>query len=221
MSTHARTAPPVEDPWALDRYAPAVSRQPTRPAGVILVEPLHTGRRTAIAVLAVLVVLAVAGFLLAQPVLREYPATLTRPDTVAGMNRLTDADHWQRAEHVRTALSAAVPLDDVTVGFYAADTDPSGTVLVAAGTHLMLTTGGPLDAALGSLAGDGLRVGGTVRVNPGFLGGTTECGQARDGAIVCAWADHGSLGIVAAYDRDLDATAALMREVRAEILHRY
>jgi hypothetical protein len=107
-------------------------------------------------------------------------------------------------------------VDDQTIGFYAADSDPGRPVLVAAATHLILNPGSQLDAGLRAI-----QVGTVVRVDPGFLGGTTECGHTRDGLLVCAWADHGSIGLVAGYGRDVDDTAALMREVRAEILHRY
>ncbi len=222
MPAHARTAPPVEDPWIFERYAPPVSHRIADRAPVTLPSPAHPGRRALVVVLVVLLGLAVAGLVLVAPILREYPATLSHPDAVAGMAKLTDTAHVRAAGGMRARIAAGVPLDDLSVDFYAADVDPGRPVLVAAGTHLILNPGGQLDAAFRTLATAQYPLTNSARVYPGFLGGAARCGTVGTvGVTACAWADHGSVGFVYAYGRDVEDTAALMREVRAELVHRY
>jgi len=211
-----------EDPWIFERYAPPITHRAADRAPVILPAPARSGRRALVAVLVVLLGLPLAGLVLAAPILREYPATLSHPDAAAGMTRLTDPAHVQAADRIRAHIAAGVRLDDLTVDVYAADTDPGRPVLVAAGTHLFLNPGGQLDAAFRTFATTQYPVTDSARVYPGFLGGAARCGTDVALAMtVCAWADHGSVGFVYAYDRDVEDTADLMREMRAELVHRY
>jgi hypothetical protein len=176
------------------------------------------GRRIALATLLVLAALAATGFVLGQPVLREYPATLTTPTSVDGMPMLTDPAHRDLAARLRTRIAQSVPVDDVTAAFYASDVDPSRGVLVVAGTHLLFRLGSQLDAAY-----RGLAVRQSTSIDPGFMGGVAGCGLADPAGAamaVCVWVDHGSVGVVVAYGRGIAEAANLMRAIRPEILHR-
>ena len=103
--SYPRRWPPPEDPWASERYhqlppRPVLSVVPYVPA-----QPArHTGRKVVLVLLAVLVGLGVAGFVAAQPILREYPARVGTPDSVAGMPMLTDARHQQLAQESLTPV---------------------------------------------------------------------------------------------------------------------
>jgi hypothetical protein len=187
---------------------------------VLYPQPRRGVRRTVLGILVTLLALAATGFVLAQPILREYPARLTRPASVAGMPMLTDAYHKGLAEHVRARIAARVPDADLTAAYYASDSNPAKPVLVVAGTALSLRPGWDVDHAFE--ANPQLRLTGLTRVDPGFLGGAARCGQAPDGSLsLCAWADHGSVGIVVGYGRAILDTASLMRDIRPEIVYRY
>jgi hypothetical protein len=176
------------------------------------------GRRIVLAVLLVVAGLAVGGFLVATPVLREYPATLSTPPSVDGMPMLTDPTHRDLAARLRTQIAQSVPVDDVTAAFYAPDVDPSRGVLVVAGTHLLFRLSTQLDAAY-----RGLSVTRSASVDPGFMGGVAGCGLADPAGAsmaICVWVDHGSIGVVVGYGRGIPETADLMRAIRPEILHR-
>lgn len=217
MSHHAALLLPPEDPWAAERYTPPVSHRAPAAMPVLYAAHRTTVRRTALGVLVVALALLAIGFVLGQPILREYPAHLNRPTAVAGMPMLTDAYHAGLAAQLRAQLVATTGVD-TSAAFYAPDTDPGRPVLVVAGTAFALFPGRELDHAFQSL--DGTLVGVTA-ADPGFLGGTARCAQTSDSTrSACAWADHGSVGIVFGYGRDVTDTASLMRDIRAEIVFR-
>jgi len=222
--SYPRRWPTPEDPWASERYhqlppRPVLSVVPYVPA-----QPArHTGRKVVLVLLAVLVGLGVAGFVAAQPILREYPARVGTPDSVAGMPMLTDARHQQLAGQVRDQITGSVPLDSLMAAFYAPDEDPTRGVLVVAGTQLLINPGGQLDAAFRDLGRGGTPVTAVTPVDPGPMGGSARCGQAQAAGVpmaICAWADHGSVGMVLAYRRGVLESADLMKTIRTEVVHR-
>lgn len=217
MPNHAALLLPPEDPWAAERYAPPVSHRAPAAMPVLYAEHRHTVRRTVLGVLLAALALLATGFVLGQPILREYPAHLNRPTAVAGMPMLTDTYHAGLATRIRDTLVSTTGIN-TTAAFYAPDTDPGRPVLVVAGTAFDLFPGQDLDRAFRSL--DGKLVGATA-VDPGYMGGTARCAQTADGTrSACVWADHGSVGIVFGYGRDITDTASLMRDIRAEIVVR-
>jgi hypothetical protein len=206
---------PAERVIRSHRYVPDASL-------VWLPQPRRTGRRALRAVLLVLLGLAGVAVVLGAPVLREYPATLSQPDSVAGMPRLTDATHRALVDGMRTRIAASVPLRSVVTAFYAPDADPAREVLVVAGTRLVLDPGTQLDDAFRDLVLAGHPVVDVTPVDPGFLGGVARCAAAQTGAMaICGWVDHGSAGLVIGYGRGVPATADLLRAIRPEILHRH
>jgi hypothetical protein len=111
-------------------------------------------------------------------------------------------------------------VDRVFAGVYA---DPNGKrVTIFGTTSLRLTPKADVEAELRRLAGEfGLR-----DIEPYDLGETgvhERCGLGvRDGSsvVVCAWADHGSLGTVVADRRSMRDSAELTGILRSAVLTR-
>jgi len=220
-----RWPPPPEDPWASERYHQLPAHRPRLTVVPYLpAQPArHTGRTVALVLIAVLLALGVAGFVAAQPILREYPARVGTPDSVAGMPMLTDAHHQQLAGQVRDQLNGSVPLARPMAAFYAPDDDRTRVVLGVAGTQLLLNPGGQLNDVFRGFSDRGIAVTAVTPVDPGPMGGSTRCGQAQVAGVpmaICAWADHGSMGIVVGYRRGVPESAELMRTIRTEVVHR-
>jgi hypothetical protein len=218
VPNHTALLLPLDDPWAAEQYVPPVSHRAPAAMPLLYAEHRQTVRRTALGVLVAVLALLAVGFVLGQPILREYPAHLNRPTAVAGMAMLTDAHHRALAKQMHDRQATIAGIDDTSAAFYASDTDPTRPVLVLAATTFDLFPGRDIDRAFTAL--DGKLVGATA-VDPGYMGGTAKCAQTPDQAqSVCAWADHGSAGIVFGYGRDVPDTARLMRDIRAEMVFR-
>lgn len=184
----------------------------------------HTGLKITLGVLAGLLVLCgVGGYLLVRPYLGEYPATLSAPDSVAGLQKLTDPQFQQLSDEMTTSLKSSIKASSAIGAFYAPNGDKTHAVLVAGATTLILNPGTQLKGAFDGLASSDLTVTGTGSVDAGPMGGTAECGQAETSGIpigVCAWADHGSVGMVIAFSHTPAETADLMRTIRPQVEHR-
>jgi hypothetical protein len=185
----------------------------------------HTGLKITLPIVGALLVLcAVGGFLVGKPILDQYPATLTAPQTVAGMWKQTDSDLATAAEKMVTSLTTALHPSSAIGAFYAPNNDRRQLVLVAGVTSLILSHGKQIDDAFAGESRTGIPMSGIATVDPGPMGGAAKCGEGTDstGALVslCVWADYGSLGLVVAYNRQPAEAAELMRRIRADVLHR-
>ncbi|NUR24720.1 MAG: hypothetical protein HOV83_02520 [Catenulispora sp.] len=180
----------------------------------------RTGRRrlfwAAGAVLAALV-LAVAGY--AFTILRQYPAHLREPESIAGMaasDGLTNT--------VRQAMEAGSAFPTGHSSFiFRAYGDPFSRGEVYAAADLILSPRDELTAALHQWVANMDNVSPIVEVPAGDLGGYAACLTTRSAAVLhakntatCGWADHGSIGIMA-FGRDLKESASLLLEVRSAV----
>ena len=181
----------------------------------------RTGLKVALAILVTLAVGAGLGYFYARPFLVEFPATLTMPESVAGMPRLTDARFQEISDAMTSFLRDRAGADSSIAAFYAPVGSPARAVLVSAGTGFVLHPAGALDDGLAGFAkGSGLTVTDVTSTGPGVLGGVAKCGQTQMLAV-CAWADHGSVGAVVGFSRTIPETADLLRTVRPLVLHRH
>ena len=99
--------------------------------------------------------------------------------------------------------------------------DASRPVVVFGATRLILDPAGEMRKAIGGL-GDG-QVAGVRGYAAGARGGQLKCADTHDdegtAVVVCAWFDHGSVGVGLFYGgRSMDDSAAALREIRAAIL---
>lgn len=207
---------PAQGGYAPGGYAPGGPPAPVRKR--------HTGLKITLAVLVVLLVACgIGGFLVVRPVLAEYPATLSAPDTLAGMRKLTDPQFQQLSNELTSELKTTVHGTSAIGAFYAPNGDKPHSVMVAGATTLILNPGTQLKAAFTGLASSDLKVANVAAADAGDMGGQARCGSASADEVamgVCAWADHGSVGMVVAYNRSAADTAQLMRTIRPLVLHR-
>jgi hypothetical protein len=185
----------------------------------------RTGLKITLSVVgAVLVLCAVGGFLVAKPILDQYPATLTAPQTVAGMSKQTDPSLATAAEQMVTSLTTTLHPSSAIGAFYAPNNDRNQLVLIAGVTSLIFSHGKQIDDAFAGESRSGIPMSGIATVDPGPMGGEAKCGDGMGGTgtlvSLCVWADYGSLGLVVAYNRQPAEAAELMRRMRAEVLHR-
>ena len=164
------------------------------------------------------------GYVYIRPILAEYPATLSTPDSVAGMPRLIDERFQEVSDQMTASLRAQAGADRSMAAFYAPDGLPSRAVLVFVGTRLLLDPASAVGEVLAGFGSrSGLVVAGVTSVSPGAMGGVARCGSAAIGSqplALCAWGDHGSLGVVLGFERSITETADLLRTARPLVLHR-
>jgi len=202
----------AEDPAADDDGAAggsataAVTRKPSRGRVVLLGTALAVGLAGAVA-------LGIAG----ARILGQKDATLTPPDSVAGLTVDNSEGATTTAESLRTALAAGIELDDTTAVVYSDPAAEGRSVLFFGGTALLFTPGSDLDAAL-ELVGDQGKPPEDLREMPaGELGGVLKCGVVDvpgEPMAACGWADHGSVALALFPGRSPTEAGSLMVEIR-------
>jgi hypothetical protein len=190
----------------------------------------RTGLKIALLVLAIFVVLCgIGGYLAARPILREYPSSLTAPDQVAGLSKIQDPDLQRVLDDTTRDFNASVKVDSTVAAFYSTGNDRQHMVMVFGGARLILSPGTDLTSALkGFSEGMGSPLTDLHPVAAGALGGVTRCGSGtltpsndvKVPIVLCAWADHGSVGFLTFYNRAMDDSVKLFGVFRQAILHR-
>jgi hypothetical protein len=88
--------------------------------------PRHTRLKVVLAIAAVLVVAGAAlGYVTLRPFLAKHPATLTTPDSVAGMPRLTDDRFQEISDEMTGLLRDRAGAGSSLAAFYAPDGLPA------------------------------------------------------------------------------------------------
>lgn len=183
----------------------------------------------ALSVLGGLILLCgVGGFLVARPILKEYPSTMTAPDQVAGLTKLTDPQLQRTADQMADRFRADAKVDSTVVAFYAPLGDRTHLVMLGGGTRLNLSPGKDIDTALRGMGkGMGSSLVDIHAVPAGPLGGYVKCGSGTIKAsgtalpiVGCVWADHGSLGMGFFFNRQVADSEKLFGQIREAVLHR-
>lgn len=212
---------PRPDPYRrdADRYRSGRSRYRTTP-------PRRRGRRwpRVLLTLSAVTMVCCGGCLAAaMPYLRQWPATVKLTPQVAGLRQRTDPrtriEMATLAFRLRTGHLLA---RNVFAAVYAQPGHDDRDVTLFGAAEFIANPGRSLDGALGGLPG-GATAAGVHDVPAGPLGGYQRCGTATvsgDRVVVCGWADHGSVAVGLFAGRDERHGAALLREVRAAVLHR-
>jgi hypothetical protein len=188
------------------------------------VKKKHTGLKITLGILGALIVLCgVGGVVVARPYLSQYPATLSTPDSIDGMNKLDDPTFQQISDEMVAELKSQANGSSTLGAIYAPGDDPKQAVILAGVTALFVNTGSQIDSAFSSMGTGEVQVTNVASVDAGSMGGSARCGGAESSDIsigVCVWADHGSVGLVMAFGRTPAQTADLMRTIRPIVLHR-
>jgi hypothetical protein len=164
-----------------------------------------------------------AAAMIGVPIWRQYPATISEPETVLNLPRVRSDPDLADATATFTQAQLRFPIGDSL--FLAAYTDQkTKAVLVEAASGFILRPEHDLDALLEPIAGQFAQAGAIVDVEPGDLGGYAKCFNAKDKAwkqhlgVICGWADHGSIGVVFIFGaQDRDGAARMMLDVRTAV----
>jgi len=175
--------------------------------------------------LAVLLVLCCGGAYVfgGRDVINERNASLSTPDTVAGLRKSTNPAVQPVIDELTKELKERAGLDDTIAALYEDPNDREKLVMLVGGTKFLFRPDSELDSAFKGFNDEGGSVRDVVEVDPGEMGGKARCGVAEQAGIslsLCAWADHGSLVMGVFTKRTVDESAALLRQIRSEILKR-
>jgi hypothetical protein len=163
------------------------------------------------------------GAVIAAPILKEYPATVTVPPDLAGMTKQQNAETDRLGQSLGEELKKTANVDSAVAGLYAAAGDAQHPVLVLGASGLLLSPTNEVDSAFKGMGTSGLPVSNVAPYDAGSLGGTIKCGTGKvpgTSLVVCAWGDHGSLGMAIFYNRPIAESADLFLKVREGMLSR-
>jgi hypothetical protein len=177
------------------------------------------------ALAAVLLLCCGAGYFFGgRDILAERNATLSTPETVAGLKKSANPQLQPFADKATEDLKKESGLDSTVAAFYEDPKDPRKLVMLVGGTKLLLRPESELDDAFrGFNEGAEQDVKNVVEVDPGDQGGKARCGSVTEEgtqSALCAWADHGSIVLGVFFNRPVNESAALLRQIRSQILTR-
>jgi hypothetical protein len=150
----------------------------------------------------------------------QYPATAATDAAVAGLTAVDDGS----ADKIVSRLRGTVDTEQIDEArFSVVYRDMSKRRVTVFGTTRLVTDPKKaLDASMTQLTSQ-LQLSDVHKVDAGPLGGQERCGTGRlDGrsVAVCAWADHGSVGVGLFAGRSVEGSAPTLQEIRAAIIQR-
>lgn len=153
------------------------------------------------------------------PMWQQYPATAGTPTEIGGLTR---GDNAASRRIVRDLQAKARSRNWLAEETFAAvyDGGPGWQVRVYGTTGFRLTPERDLESEISEVTAEYALT--EVReVDAGPLGGYQRCGFGetdRDDLVLCAWADHGSLGVATFSAGSLDDSAETLRELRESMI---
>lgn len=193
--------------------------------------PARRPRLRVLAALAAVIVvtlgIAVAGLVFGpgRAILAQYPAAFSAPQKLERLHR-TENPALRSAETATVAKLRADGVAEPFAVYYEDDIYDHNLVSVIGATRFSWSESDGLDGAF-ALAGPGtLEVTDRKDVDPGDIGGAMQCASAtyrsggRQRMSICAWADHGSVGMAMFYARDVKESATMLRAIRDAGLRR-
>jgi len=153
----------------------------------------------------------------------QKDATLTTPDSAAGLTRDTTDAAKSAADDLRTVLDAGFALDETVAAVYGDPAQASRSVLFVGGTAFLTRPEKQLDDLFALLDDQAGGVRDVREVDEGPLGGVMRCGAAEGSdspMTICGWADYGSIALAMFPGRNADESAALLRDMRTAMEHR-
>jgi hypothetical protein len=238
--TDPHSLPPPADPWSqtdpvpyagvptpvdrtrIDPAAPLGPLGPPRPTVVYIEVPRRRRWPWTLFALAVVGALCCGvGGALTAPIWQQYPASVSVGESVAGLQQVHTPEIDERAHTMVVSMRRDQGADQAFAAVLADPADPARQVVVVGGTRFILDPAGELD---GAIRGQAKNITDVAPYDPGDLGGELRCGEGRDNGqpvVVCAWIDHGSIGLGIFYGGWAQTdSAALFTAIRQEILYR-
>jgi hypothetical protein len=212
------------DPWigSASVMPPAYGPADTGPVVVFVERPRRRRWPWVVGTFAVLALACCVGAaVILAPISREYPAHLELGDSAAGFDRVRDQDIDRATADLEVQMFRAYDADDGVAAVLADPTASERRVVLIAATKLILDPGQELDQAIQDISD---RPVSNITDYRG-LGPNLTCANTQDdqsqGVIVCAWVDHGSIGLGIYYGNwTMDGAAAALRDLRDAVVRR-
>ncbi|MEV4515042.1 hypothetical protein AB0K00_39550 [Dactylosporangium sp. NPDC049525] len=225
------SAPPYQQPYQQPDYQQPGYQQPAFPGpGPAYTPPppapprKRRGLKITLGIIgALFLVCAVLSCVFLYPVISAGNTSVTAPATLPGGLSKQTSDEMQKIvdEMERDLRNDVGNVDQVAAGIYS-DGDPQKLVVLVAATSTVLFPDDEVDDAFSgfSATGAGGGLGGQTSYPAGDLGGTVKCANGTEGELamtLCAWADHGSVGIAIFIGRELKESADLFLQIRSAV----
>ncbi|MEU6076400.1 hypothetical protein [Micromonospora sp. NPDC047074] len=145
------------------------------------------------------------------------------PDTLAGRAKSTEPTLKKAADDMVRELRTSVTGETGVAGAFYGSADERNMVMVIAASAFVLNPERELDDTVKGMS-KGLSVKRMTTIAPGPQGGLAKCGDGESAGVplgVCAWADHGSVGVIVMFFSSAAASAAEFVAIRGEIEQKY
>jgi hypothetical protein len=213
---------PPADPWIATAPIAPPATQFTEPLVVFVERPRRRRWPWIVGGLAMLtLVCCIGAIVIWTPISREHPAHLELGDSAAGFDRVRDPGTDQATTDLELQMFRDFDVDDGVAAVLVDPATPQRRLVLIVATKLILDPGGELEKAIGAITDR------TVRNITDYrhLGPRLKCAQTEDDeaqpVIVCAWVDHGSVGLGIYYGGwTMDGAATALRDLRAAIVKR-
>jgi len=175
--------------------------------------------------LAVILGLVAAAVATAVAVLQQYPAKVSIPDTVLGMQRSPELTaEFLGDDKLSPDARRFISEHRMIAQAYVSD-DGTRAASVLAAADFVLFPANELSTGLHQVAGVFELSGEVTDVPTGELGGSAACVNVRTAnqghGVMCGWADHGSVGLVTIVGaKDRDEAARWMLDIREAVVTR-
>jgi hypothetical protein len=181
----------------------------------------RTALRVAIGLIVVLLIAGGIGYeAFLSPAAKERNAHVSAPATIGTLTKSAEADKVALAESILNDVKKdSTDLKESVAAYYDDTNNPDQPVFLVAATGDI----GDPDAELDSNFKDAGNVANVHAVDAGPLGGAARCGsesEADGTVVVCAWADHGSFGVVGFLKRDPANAETLFGQIHQAVLTR-
>lgn len=127
----------------------------------------------------VLALCALVGWLVARPYLAQWPATLSKPEKVGGLELSTEPALQQKADEIASGLNADLEGDNALVAFYHDPADDQKLVALIGGTAFLASPKAQLDETFRGANTSEMPIGQVQDVDAGPLGGVARCADAK------------------------------------------
>ncbi|MEV0392610.1 hypothetical protein [Polymorphospora rubra] len=156
-----------------------------------------------------------------KPMWEQYPAAAALPVELAGMTLRDDPDSVEAARQLEQGLGiAALITGDTFAGIYSAANGKRVTLFGSTGYRF--SPENDLNEEIARLTTE-YRLTGVESVETGIRGTYQRCGTGRQGdtaIVLCAWADHGSLGTGLFTRLSVEDSSRLLDEMRTVVITR-
>ncbi|GAA1562455.1 hypothetical protein GCM10009827_099930 [Dactylosporangium maewongense] len=155
------------------------------------------------------------------PIIDASGTTVTAPETLPGGLKKETSDEMQTIvdQMERDLRNDVGDVDEVAAGIYSTG-DPQKLVVIVAATSTVVFPDDEIEDAFKGFNSTGGSLGGQTSYPAGDLGGTVKCASGTEDELpmtLCAWADHGSVGIGVFIGRDLGEASDLFLQIRPAV----